>query len=160
MNPDIALCYFNSIILKAQNVAYSANRLLKSNKDNKFSIILRSSLAILKDLNHILFDFYISDGENINQTLTAASNNEDILDKLISTLPHNTLLKSNNIDTIFDNDRLILETTPCYGRKFEVLLSIITSIRSLEKTFYFQKQLWIQKNTLSKSFKCSIDQFA
>ena len=160
MNRDKVLSYLNSVIKKAQNLAYSLNKDFRSNSSQKNKIILKSALSILKELNNISTRFYFCNGLNIKETFDSIADTEAVIFKLSSHLDPKSLIHTKLFDDNYALDEQIIKTLIEEGKNLGNLVLIIQYIKSIEKSFEFQRELWLQKKKISNKLNCSVDQFA
>ena len=159
MNEEVCFLKINDVINRTKACATQSNKIYKSNGDKKYALLMKAFIAILRDLNTICQNMYENTDNDVTRVFSRIMEVESVIDKLICKFPTGTILTWQDTDDD-DDDKVLLQSIPCYGRRFEVLVSILEHIRAFEKTYTFQRQLWLEKKTLVRRIKCSLDQFA
>ena len=160
---DELLQAFNKTTARVQDLAFAANSEFKSTGLSRYSIVLKASMALLGDLRKVSGDFFESNGQTSFEVRKKIHSVESLTNKLIGRLSDPTAVESRGLlrkKLEQDQNENVLKEMSTYHGGQTVLLAILADVKSHEKTFSFQRKLWLQKKAMASSMNCSIDQFS
>jgi hypothetical protein len=149
---DRVLDVLNRLILKTQKVALLAKQ--------GHSLLLKAAVAILYELKQIANKFFKTNGQNFVDVLHNIERLDAIVHKLFLKLENFSIfLERESTD---DEERNLIQAHIPHkeGLHAQILLSICKSVREFERSFIFQRQLWFDRETLSRRLNCSLEQFS
>ena len=161
---DELLVSLREMTARVQDMAVVANSKFKSTGVLRYSTVLKASMALLTQLHETSEEFFKLNGQNGFQVQKKVASVQSLTEKLIGRLPDgHQLMESRRTarDANKDIDRVFVENLSLYqGRHLSVLTAILDDVKSYEKTFSFQRKLWVEKNSMANTLGCSVEQFS